>query len=75
VINLDKGPENPSRRTQFLPRLVDCVRHSHLHGRLAYAPPSHSQYNPIERCWGMLENHGNGALLDAIETVLASARR
>src|SRR5262245_2149031 len=28
--------------------------------RLAYYPPYHSKYNPIERCWGILENHWNG---------------
>jgi transposase len=74
VINLDNGPENHSRRTQFMQRMVDFVRHFHLHVRLAYYPPYHSKYNPIERCWGMLENHWNGALLDSIETVLAYAQ-
>jgi transposase len=74
VINLDNGPENHSRRTQFMQRMVDFVRHYHLHIRLAYYPPYHSKYNPIERCWGILENHWNGALLDSIEAVLAYAR-
>ena len=71
VINLDNGPENHSRRTQFMQRMVDFVQHYHLHVRLAYYPPYHSKYNPIERCWGILENHWNGALLDSIEAVLA----
>jgi transposase len=74
VINLDNGPENHSRRTQFMQRMVDFVRHYRLHVRLAYYPPYHSKYNPIERCWGILENHWNGALLDSIETVVAYAR-
>jgi hypothetical protein len=74
VLNLDNGPANHSRRTQFMQRIVDFVRHDRLHVRLASDPPSHSKYNPIERCWGMLENHWHGALLDAIETVLASAQ-
>jgi transposase len=74
VINLDNGPENHSRRTQFMQRMVDFVRHYRLHVRLAYSPPYHSKYNPIERCWGILENHWNGALLDSIETVLAYAQ-
>jgi hypothetical protein len=30
--------------------------------------------NPIERCWGILENHWNGALLDSIDTVLQFPR-
>lgn len=41
--------------------------------RLAYYPPYHSKYNAIERCWGILENHWNGALLDSIEAVIAYA--
>ena len=74
VIHLDNGPENHSRRPQVMQRMVDFVRHSQLHVRLAYYPPYHSKYNPIERCWGIRENHWNGALLDSIETVLASAQ-
>ena len=74
VVNLDNGPENHSRRTQFMQRLVDFVRHYRITVRLAYYPPYHSKYNPIERCWGILENHWNGTLLDSIDTVLAFAR-
>jgi transposase len=57
VINLDNGPENHSRRTQFMQRLVTFVQQYQLTVRLAYYPPYHSKYNPIERCWGILENH------------------
>jgi len=74
VINLDNGPENHSRRTQFMQRLVEFVHQYHLRVRLAYYPPYHSKYNPIERCWGILENHWNGALLDSIEAVLGFTR-
>ncbi len=74
VINLDNGPENHSRRTQFMQRMVEFVHQYRLHVRLAYYPPYHSKYNPIERCWGILETHWNGALLDSIETVLAYAQ-
>ena len=42
--------------------------------QLAYYPPYHSKYNPVERCWGVLENHWNGDLLDSVATVLAFAR-
>src|SRR3954464_9007327 len=35
---------------------------------------STSKYNPIERCWGILEMHWNGSLLDSIEAVLCYAR-
>jgi transposase len=74
VINLDNGPENQSRRTQFLKRVVEFARKFGLDVRLAYYPPYHSKYNPIERCWGILEMHWNGSLLDSVEAVLGSAR-
>lgn len=70
VINLDNGPENHSRRTQFMQRIVAFVRQYGISVRLAYYPPYHSKSNPIERCWGILEQHWNGALLDTIEAVL-----
>lgn len=73
VINLDNGPENHSRRTQFLYRIIDFAQQYGLHVRLAYYPPYHSKYNPIERCWGILENHWNGSLLDTIESVIQFA--
>jgi transposase len=73
VINLDNGPESHSRRTQFMQRLVEFVQHYHHMIRLAYYPPYHSKYNPIERCWGILEHHWNGALLDSVDAVIQYA--
>jgi len=73
VINLDNGPESHSRRTQFMQRLVEFAQRFHLSIRLAYYPPYHSKYNPIERCWGILEHHWNGALLDSVEAVIQYA--
>jgi len=70
VLNLDNGPENHSRRTQFLSRLVGFVEQTGLTLHLAYYPPYHSKYNPVERCWGVLENHWNGDLLDTVETLV-----
>jgi len=57
VLNMDNGPENNSHRTQFIKRIVDFAYGNALHVRLAYYPPYHSKYNPIERVWGRLENH------------------
>jgi len=74
LIDLDNGPENHSRRTQFLNRIVHFVAKTGLTVRLTYYPPYHSKYNPIERCWGILENHWNGDLLDSLETVLSFAQ-
>ena len=73
VLNLDNGPENHSRRTQFLKRMVGFAREYRLDVELAYYPPYHSKYNPIERCWGLLELHWNGSLLDSEEAVLGYA--
>jgi transposase len=73
VVNLDNGPENHSRRTQFLYRMVQFAHNSGLRVRLAYYPPYHSKYNAIERCWGILEMHWNGALLESVETVIEFA--
>ena len=74
VLNLDNGPECHSRRTQFLSRLVQFATQTGIALTLAYYPPYHSKYNPIERCWGRLEQHWNGTLLDSVETVLRFAR-
>ncbi len=73
-LNLDNGPENHSRRTQFMQRLTELADTYHLTVQLAYYPPYHSKYNPIERVWGVLEQHWNGSLLDSLATVLALAR-
>jgi hypothetical protein len=41
---------------------------------LAYYPPYHSKYNAIEHCWGVLETHWNGEILEDVQTVLNFAR-
>jgi hypothetical protein len=69
VLHLDNGPESHSQRTQFMGRLVAFVERTGLRVRLAYYPPYHSTYNPVERCWGILEAHWNGALLASLEAV------
>ncbi len=74
VINLDNGPENQSHRTQFLKRLLAFAQTFQLTIQLAYYPPYHSKYNPVERCWGILETHWNGDVLDSVETVVKFAQ-
>lgn len=74
VINLDNGPHNSSHRTQFIKRMVEFADKNNLEIVLAYYPPYHSKYNPIERCWGILENHWSGTLLNTIETSLEWAK-
>lgn len=74
VIDLDNGPEIASNRTQFMKRMVEFADRNNLEIGLVYYPPYHSKYNPIERCWGILEMHWNGTLLESVDTVLAWAR-
>ena len=65
-IKADNGPESNGQRTQFLHRMVQFADMIGKPIQLLYYPPYHSKYNPIERCWGILEKHWNGAqLLDA----------
>lgn len=73
LLNQDNGPENSSRRTQFIKRIIEFVDTHKINVRLAYYPPYHSKYNPIERCWGVLENYWNGALLDTVDAVVGYA--
>ena len=40
---------------------------------MAYYPPYHSKYNPIERVWGVYENHIQGDMMDSVETTLKFA--
>ena len=70
MINLDNGPENSSHRTQFMNRIVMFADATGLEIKLVYDPPYHSKYNLIERCWGLLERHWNGTLLNSVETVV-----
>ncbi len=52
VINQDNGPECHSRRTQFMYRITQLADECQINIHLAYYPPYHSKYNPIERAWG-----------------------
>lgn len=74
LLNQDNGPENQSRRTQFMHRITSFADTFQLTMHLAYYPPYHSKYNPIERAWGILELHWNGSILDSIDTVLRFAK-
>ncbi len=61
-------------RTQFLKRMGEFVDSIGRAVQLLYYPPYHSWYNPIERCWGVLECHWNGARLTSAETMLEWAK-
>ena len=70
IIFLDNGPDNSGVRTAFLKGLVDLSNKYNIKIELAYYPPYHSKYNPIERLWARLENMWNGMLLSTIEICL-----
>lgn len=72
-IGLDNGPEIASSRTQFMKRLVEFADRHGIEIRLVYFPPYHSKYNPIERVWGILEQHWNGTLLGTVVLALSWA--
>ena len=62
-LKIDNGPESSGIRTQFLKRIVDFSNEIGRPIQLLCYPPYHSKYNPIERCWGILEQHWNRTLL------------
>jgi hypothetical protein len=74
-LKMDNGPESSGVRTQFLHRMVQFADQIGKPIQLLYFPPYHSKYNPIERCWGILELHWNGTLLRDVDTMLAWAQR
>jgi hypothetical protein len=73
-ITMDNGPESSGRRTQFLQRMVAFCDAIGKPIQLLYYPPYHSKYNPIERCWGILELHWNGTKLVDVETMVEWAK-
>lgn len=73
-IKADNGPESSGRRTQFLNRMVAFANRIRKPIHLLYYPPYHSKYNPIERCWGILEQHWNGAKLTDLQTLVQWAQ-
>ena len=73
-IKADNGPESNGQRTQFLHRMVQLADTIRKPIQLLYYPPYHSKYNPIERCWGILEQHWNGTQLRDVETMLQWAK-
>jgi hypothetical protein len=74
LLNFDNGGENSSRRTQFMKRMVEFVEKENIEVELAYYPPYHSKYNPVERVCGILEKYWNGTLLDSVSKVMGFAR-
>lgn len=74
VINADNGTESNGQRTQWLKRLVELSDANNIEIELAYYPPYHSKYNPVERLCSVLGNHWRGELLTSIDKTLGLAR-
>jgi hypothetical protein len=74
VINADNGPDNSGVRSQWLKRLVEFSALENITIQLAYYPPYHSKYNPIERVFGVLENYWNGDPLRTVDKALGFAK-
>ena len=73
-IKMDNGPESSGKRTHFLQRMVAFCDAIGKPIQPLYYPPYHRKYNPIERCWGILELHWNGTKLVDVETMLEWAK-
>jgi len=73
-IKMDNGLESSGVRTQFLKRIVEVSDTIGKPIQLMYYPPYHSKYNPIERCWGILEQHWNGTILSTVDTMVEWAK-
>jgi len=73
-IKMDNGPERSGKRTQFLQRMVAFCDAIGKPIQLLSYPPYHRKYNPIERCWGILELHWNGTKLVDAETMVEWAK-
>src|SRR6478672_7144848 len=65
------GEPPPPHPVHAPPRAVRAALSPH--GAAGLLPPDHSKYNPVGRCWGILEQHGNGSLLDSLDAVLGFA--
>lgn len=74
-IKVDNGSEKSGIYTQFLNRLVTVSDRVGISIQLLCYPLFHSKYNPIERCWGILEQHWHGILLTDVGTLLGWASR
>ena len=72
---MDNGSESSGVRMQLLHRMVQFVDTIGQPIQLLYYPPYHSKDNPMERCWGMMGLHWNGAQLIDVETMLEWTKR
>ena len=65
---------SPSTMADVLKRIVEFADHIGKPIQLLYYPPYHSKYNPVERCWGILEKQGNGTKRTDVDAMLRWAK-
>lgn len=70
IIFLDNGPENSSRRTLWIKRLIELATKFNISIELVYYPPYHSKYNMIERYWARLQLSWNGIIIDTVDKMI-----
>lgn len=70
IIFLDNGPENSSRRTLWIKSLVNLAIKYNITIELAYYPPYHSKYNPIERFWARLQLSWSGIIINTTDKLI-----
>jgi Rhodopirellula transposase DDE domain len=75
VINLDNGKDESKPSDPISQAACGlCSDDSTHHPVGLLSTVSRASYNPVERCWGILEKHWNGDVLDTIETVVQFAQ-
>lgn len=75
IIFLDNGPENSGSRTLWLKRISECATKFNIVIELAYYPPYHSKYNPIERVWARIQLAWSGLIIDTLEKLKTTINR
>ncbi len=75
IIFLDNGPENSSRRTLWIKRLIELSIKYNIAIELVYYPPYHSKYNMIERYWARLQLSWNGLIIDSIDRMVKTINK
>lgn len=73
ILNMDNGPQQQSYTRQFMKRIQEFTNKANIQIQLAYYPPYHSKYNPVERTLGALEKHWSSEILDTKDKVVGFA--
>jgi hypothetical protein len=67
-VEVDQTGSHKKFRLESFTAIVPAVKREIPYGMY------HSKYNPIERCWGILELHWNGTLLSSVDVMTEWAK-